>query len=248
MAQFPQLGGSVPCHQVPPRLRGAHLAGSTPGWLLPHSLQPARPGPALRSGHTRSQAPTRPRDSCRAPPVSSRADWRTGVERFDRHPRRPGAQPQERLPGTAAQPTDRVHRALRLGQVEPGLRHHLRRRPAPLRGEPVGLRAPVPRADGEARRRLHRGPVPGHLHRPEDGEPQPALHGGHRHRDPRLPAAALRPGGGAPLPAVRARGRPARPPSRSWTASWNCPRAPASRSWPRWCGGARASTRPCSRN
>ena len=35
----------------------------------------------------------------------------------------------------------------------------------------------------------------------------------------------------------------ARRPSRSSTGSWSCPTGPASRSWPRWCGAARASTR-----
>ena len=73
------------------------------------------------------------------------------------------------------------------------LRHHLRRGPAPLRRDPLGLRAPVPRPDGQARRRQHRGPLAGHLHRPEDDLPQPAVHRRHRHRDLRLPAPALRP-------------------------------------------------------
>ena len=54
---------------------------------------------------------------------------------------------------------DRLHRAVRLGQVQPGLRHDLRRGPAALRRVAVGLRPAVPRADGQARRRLHRGPV-----------------------------------------------------------------------------------------
>ena len=56
----------------------------------------------------------------------------------------------------------------RLGQVLARLRHHLRRGPAPLRRVALGLRAPVPRADGEAGRRLDRGPVARHLHRAED--------------------------------------------------------------------------------
>ena len=45
------------------------------------------------------------------------------------------------------------------GQVQPRLRHDLRRGPAPLRRVAVGVRAPVPRPDGQARRRLHRGAV-----------------------------------------------------------------------------------------
>ena len=45
-------------------------------------------------------------------------------------------------------------------------------------------------------------------------------------------------------PNVRRARWSARPPSRSSTRSWSFPRAPASRCWPRWCGAARASTRP----
>ena len=88
--------------------------------------------------------------------------------RHARHPGRPGAQPQERQPRAAARPADRLHRAVRLGQVVAGVRHHLRRGPAPLRRVAVGLRPPVPGPDGQARRRLHRGPVAGDLDRPEE--------------------------------------------------------------------------------
>ena len=42
------------------------------------------------------------------------------------------------------------------GQVLPGLRYPLRRGPAPLRREPLGLRAPLPGPDGQAQGRLHR--------------------------------------------------------------------------------------------
>ena len=51
------------------------------------------------------------------------------------------------------------------------------------------------------------------------------------------------------VPALPRRRRAAAAPdarSRSSTASWSCPRAPASRCWRRWCGAARASTRRCS--
>ena len=54
---------------------------------------------------------------------------------------------------------DRLHRAVRLGQVQPRLRHDLRRGPAPLRRVAVVVRPAVPRPDGQARRRLHRGPA-----------------------------------------------------------------------------------------
>ena len=65
------------------------------------------------------------------------------------------------------------------------------------------LRPPVPRADGQARRRRHRGAVAGHLDRPEVGQPQPALDRRHDHRGLRLPAPALRPHRRAALPERR---------------------------------------------
>ena len=61
----------------------------------------------------------------------------------------------------------RDHRPLRLRQVVAGLRHDLRRGPAAVCRVAVGLRAAVPGPDGEARRRLHRGPLAGDLDRPE---------------------------------------------------------------------------------
>ena len=97
------------------------------------------------------------------------------------------------------------------GKSSPGVRHDLRGGPAPVRGVAVGLRAAVPRPDGQARRRLHRGPVAGGLDRPEVDEPQPALDGRHDHRGLRLPAAALRPRRPAALPGVRRADHPADP-------------------------------------
>ena len=67
--------------------------------------------------------------------------------------------------------------------------------------------------DGQARRRLHRGAVAGHLHRPEVGVAQPPLDGGHGHRGLRLPPAALRPHRQAPLPQLRPAGGPPEPPA-----------------------------------
>ena len=81
---------------------------------------------------------------------------------------------------------------LRVRQVVAGVRHHLRRGPAPLRRVALGLRPAVPRADGEAGRRPDRGPLAGDLHRAEDHRLQPALDRRHGHRDLRLPPPALR--------------------------------------------------------
>ena len=83
------------------------------------------------------------------------------------------------------------------------LRHALCRGAAALRREPLGLCAPVPAADGQARCRRDRGPVARDLHRAEGHLAQPALDRGHGHRDPRLPAPALRPRRHALLPRPR---------------------------------------------
>ena len=119
------------------------------------------------------------------------------------HPGRAGAQPEGRLARPAARRPHRLHRAVRLRQVQPGLRHHLRRGPAPLRRVALGVRPAVPRPDGQARRRLHRGPLARGLDRPEVHLEEPALDGRHDHRGLRLPAAAVRPHRPPPLPDLR---------------------------------------------
>ena len=126
-----------------------------------------------------------------------------GCGRPSDHSRRARTQPARRQPRPAPRRDDRVHRAVRLGQVQPRLRHDLRRGPAAIRRVAVVVRAAVPRPDGQARRRLHRGPVPGRLDRPEVDLAQPALDGRHDHRGVRLPAAALRPHRHAALPGLR---------------------------------------------
>ena len=95
------------------------------------------------------------------------------------------------------------HGPVRIGQVEPRVRHDLRRGAKTLRRVAVGLRQAVPRPDGQARRRLDRGPEPGDLDRPEDDLAQPALDGRHGHGDLRLPAPAVVARGQAALPDLR---------------------------------------------
>ena len=75
----------------------------------------------------------------------------------NRRARRARAQPEEHRRRDPARQAGGHHRPVRLRQVVAGLRHHLRRRPAPLRRVALRLRPPVPGPDGEARRRLHRG-------------------------------------------------------------------------------------------
>ena len=117
--------------------------------------------------------------------------------------RRARTQPQEHRDLHPPRKAGGDHRSIRIRQEFPGFRHHLRRGPTPLRRVALGLRPPVPGPDGQARRRLHRGPLAGHLHRPERGFPQPPFHGGHRNGDLRLSASSFRQSGPAPLPQVR---------------------------------------------
>ena len=74
--------------------------------------------------------------------------------------------------------------------------------------ESLSAYAAVPRPDGQARRRLHRGSVAGRVDRPEVGLAQPPVHRGHHHRGLRLPPVALCPGRAPALPGVRPANRP----------------------------------------
>ena len=97
------------------------------------------------------------------------------------------------------------------GKSVAGVRHDLRRGPAPLRRVALGVRPPVPRADGQARRRLHRGALARGVDRPEVHVEEPALHGRHHHRGLRLPPAAVRPRRAPALPHLRRAHRAADP-------------------------------------
>ena len=103
----------------------------------------------------------------------------------------------------AARPAHRHHGPVRLRQVLAGVRHDLRRGPAPLRRVAVRVRAAVPLGHGKAGRRPHRGPVARDRDRAEGDLAQPPLDGRHRHRDLRLPARAVCAGRRAALPGAR---------------------------------------------
>ncbi len=140
-------------------------------------------------------------NTCSRPPT--RLNWLGyGPGRAGR-PRGEGAQPQGHHRPAAAPCADLRHRPERLRQVQSRLRHDLRGGAAPLRREPLGLRAPVPADDGEAGRRLDRRALAGDLDRPEDHLPEPAFDRRDGHGDLRLPAPALRPHRQAPLPGLR---------------------------------------------
>ena len=108
------------------------------------------------------------------------------------HPRCARAQSEEHRRGAAARPADRHHRTVGLGQILARLRHRLCGRATPLCRVAVGLCAPVPGADAEARRRSHRRALARNLHRAEDDLAQSALDGRHGDRDLRLSAASVR--------------------------------------------------------
>ena len=136
----------------------------------------------------------------------------------DRGAGRARAQPQEHLAGDPARPSDRRHRALGLGQVEPGVRHHLRRGTAALHGVAVELRQAIRRPGGEARRGFRVRPVAGDLDRAEDDRQQPALDRRHDDGHRQLPEPVVRDDRPAALPAHRradaepdARARSSRP-------------------------------------
>ena len=131
----------------------------------------------------------------------------SNASRLDRGARRARAQPQGNRRRHPARQAGGHHRPVRLGQVVAGLRHAVRRGAAALRRVAVGLRAAVPRADGEAGRRSHRGAVAGDLDRAEDDRLEPAIDGRHGHRDLRLPAAAVRQHRRAALSELRPRNR-----------------------------------------
>ena len=172
---------------------------------------PWRPAPCTPS--LILEAPDRGRPFSRRPSRRRRALRAFLGGPAPRRPRRARAQPARRRSRPAARQPDRLHRAVGFGEVEPGVRHDLRRGPAPVRRVVERVRPAVPRADGQAGRRLHRGPVAGGVDRPEVDEPQPALDRRHDHRGARLPAVALRPRRRAALPGLRARDREADPPA-----------------------------------
>ena len=123
----------------------------------------------------------------------------------DLRPRRARPQPERDRRGPAAQPARGHHGTVGIRQVVARLRHDLRRGAAALRRVALGVRPPVPRADGEAGRRLDRGPVAGPLDRAEDDRRQPAVDGGDGDGDLRLPPPALREHRRRALPALRPR-------------------------------------------
>ena len=143
--------------------------------------------------YTAGDSPPDPRALSRA--LGREHGRERAIDRTQDHldPRRARAQPQVHRRGPAARPAGRDHGAVGLGQVLAGLRHDLRRGTAPLCRVALGLCAPVPRHDVQARRGPYLGPLARDLDRAEDHLEEPALDRRHGDRDLRLPAPAVRP-------------------------------------------------------
>ena len=122
------------------------------------------------------------------------------------HPRRPAEQPEGAGPGHPHRPAGGGHRCLGQRQVLTGLRHPLRRGPASLCRDLLGLRPPVPRSDGSSPGRQHRRRAARHRHRPDQPGAHLALHGRHDDRAERPSEAADGPRRHPVLPAVRPAG------------------------------------------
>ena len=180
---------------------GRGLKATHSGPQRPQAVTRA-PSAVASTLHGTQRTRARPRGTIKVSQPRQKADRGHG-SRLDRGARRPRPQPQEYRRRHPAPQAGGHHRPVRLGQVVARLRHHLRGRAAPLRRVAVRLRPPVSRADGEAGRRSDRRPVPGHFDRAENDRVEPALDGRHRHRNLRLPPAAVRQHRRAALPELR---------------------------------------------
>ena len=92
-----------------------------------------------------------------------------------------------------------LYRAVRLGQIHPGLRPAAQGRRSASTWNRSGWSPGAVQAAGRFDQRA----VALDQRRPAPDQPQPALDRGHRHRGIHLPARAVRPPGSPPLPALR---------------------------------------------
>ena len=114
-----------------------------------------------------------------------------GKERVHTGAGRPGQQPQKH---GCSHPQGGIcggDRAQRVRKKFLGLRHYLRRGPAPLHGHPVHLCQALHGHPGKAGGRGNYRPEPHHCHRTENHRQQSPFHGGHHHGNLRLPAPAV---------------------------------------------------------
>ena len=201
------------------------------GWSLPKRL---------RTGYKRipqripQRIPKGSRSANTAPCCFSTARLYTvRPHGLDRCSRRANAQPEIRRRRDPAFEARRDYGPVGFGQKFARVQYDLCRGAPALRRIVIGVCAPAPRpacaSGGGADRRA----LPGHRDRAAGARPQPAVHGGHRDRDRRLPAAALRARGRGALPPLRATGQSAHRPVRSWTRCSPSGSRRALRSWRR---------------
>ncbi len=137
------------------------------------------------------------------PAKRKRGDEETRGPHDDRRPGRARPQSQEHLARDSPRRARGRHWTVGIRQVQPRLRHHLRRRPAPLHGVAVDFRQAVRRPGDQARCRLRLRAVAGDLDRAEDAREQPAVDGRHDDRYRQLPQSSVRDDRAAALPAQR---------------------------------------------
>ena len=174
--------------------RGGGRAGSSPRGRPRRSRARASPRPPSCGRPSRAgRGPP-----CQGPAAAAGRGAAAGRRRLDRGCRRPREQPEEPVRLHSPAPAHRRHRRLGLRKVDPGVRHHLRRGPAPVHGVDVALRPAVRRADAAAGAR----PADRHPARGRDRAARDArlaqVHRRHDHR-----------GGPVPAPPLRAHRRPA---------------------------------------
>ena len=128
---------------------------------------------------------------------------KAAVRTDHRRPGRPRPQSQEHLARDSPRRARGRHWPVGVRQVQPRLRHHLRRRTAPLHGVAVDVCQAVRRAGRQARRRLRLRAVAGDLNRAEDAREQPAVDGRDDDRHRQLPQSSVRDDRAATLPAQR---------------------------------------------
>ena len=131
---------------------------------------------------------------------------KTARSRYDKHNSCTGRTRQQFEKCKRQHPTGQARGAdgaFRVGQIEPGLRYDLCRGAEAICRVAVVLRPDVFGSDGQAGRRFDRRPLPCHLHRPEDDEPQPALDRGYGDGNLRLSAPFMGAVRHAALPEVR---------------------------------------------
>ncbi len=117
--------------------------------------------------------------------------------------RRKAEQPEKYQPGDSQKFADGDNRPVRVRKVVVGVRHDLRRGPAPLCGVFIRVRTAVPRPDGAPGSGRNRRAFAFDCHRAKDNDAIAAIHSRHHYRNLRLSARGVCLGRRAALPELR---------------------------------------------